>query len=59
MSEYIHLCLSDLLDQDLSSQEYFNTLPTRVRQELLAYEEIKTFNELQEKAADLKEKYKD
>lgn len=47
LSEYVHLCLTDLLDADLSSQEYFNSLPNRVRQRLIR-KEISTFEELQE-----------
>lgn len=54
MSEYVHLCLTDLLDADLSSQEYFNTLPTEVRQKLLLSDEVRTFAELQEAADRLK-----
>ena len=50
MSEYIHLCLTDLLDQDLSSHEYFNTLPDNVRSRLLAKDEVRTFGELQNEA---------
>ena len=53
MSESVHLCLTDLLDQDLSSQEFFNALPLRVRQQLLV-EEISTFEELQDRASVLK-----
>ena len=53
MSEYIHLCLTDLLDQDLSSQEYFNTLPDAVRNRLLARDEVRTFAELQQEAQKL------
>ncbi len=54
MSEYVHLCLTDLLDADLSSQEYFNTLPNEVRQKLLQADEVRTFAELQETADRLK-----
>ena len=53
MSESVHLCLTDLLDQDLSGQEFFNALPLRVRQQLLV-EEISTFEELQDRASVLK-----
>lgn len=53
MSEAVHLCLSDLLDQDLTSQEYFNTLPDEIRQKLLQTDEVRTFVELQETAARL------
>ncbi|WMJ22855.1 hypothetical protein RBG61_12795 [Paludicola sp. MB14-C6] len=56
MSEYVHLCLSDLLEEDLSSQEYFNTLPDDVRQNLLLIDNITTFEELQEQARILKTK---
>lgn len=59
MSEYVHLCLSDLLDQDLSSQEYFNTLPDNVRQKLLQNDDVRTFSELQEQAAILKSEMTD
>jgi hypothetical protein len=45
-----HLCLSDLLDQDLSAFEYFQTLP-REAQQVLYEKEISSFNELQEAAA--------
>lgn len=50
MSEYIHLCLTDLLDQDLSSKEYFNTLPDDIRNDLLSRDEVRTFEELQTEA---------
>lgn len=53
MSEYVHLCLSDLIDQDISSQEYFNTLPNSIRQKLLKEDEVRTFDELQERASEL------
>ena len=56
MSEYMYLCLSDLLDQDLSSQEYFNTLPNNVRKELLENDDVVTFDELQRQALILKSK---
>ena len=47
-----YLCLSDLLDQNLSGQEYFNTLPDKVRKKLLNNDDIRTFAELQDKAAE-------
>ena len=50
MSEQVHLCLTDLLDQDLSSQEYFNTLPDDVKKKLLAKDEVYTFGGLQDEA---------
>lgn len=57
MSEYVHMCLSDLLDQDLSSQEYFNTLSNAVRQKLLQNGDARTFSELQEQAAKIKSSF--
>ena len=56
MSESVHLCLTDLLNEDLSSQEYFNTLPEKIRRELLSRDDITTFDELQRQAALLKSK---
>lgn len=57
MSEYIHLCLSDLLDADLSSQEFFNTLPVKVQKQLYEEDNIFTFNELQARAKQLREEH--
>lgn len=45
MSEYVHLCLTDLLDNDLTSYEYFYSLPSNVRNALFQ-QEISTFDEL-------------
>lgn len=45
--EHVHLCLSDLLDQDLTAYEYFQTLPYAVQKEL-RNREIATFEELQD-----------
>lgn len=53
MPDHIHLCLSDLIDQDLSSYEYFHSLPAQV-QTLLMQKEISSFEELQECAARVK-----
>lgn len=57
MWEDVHLCLSDLLDQDVTSQEYFNTLPGNVRKALLERDEARTFGELQQQAEKLKSEY--
>lgn len=46
---HVHLCLSDLLDQDLTAWEYFQTLPSSIRQSLYD-SDITTFAELQAKA---------
>lgn len=50
-----YLCLTDLLDQDLSGQEFFNSLPNRVRKKLLESDDIRTFNQLQQQAAEFRE----
>lgn len=46
MPDNIHLCLSDLLDQDVSSNEFFNTLSPNVQKRLLQ-KDIRSFEELQ------------
>ena len=53
MSEEMHLCLSDLLDQDLSSYEFFYALPKAI-QDRLQSQDPGTFDELQEQAARLR-----
>ena len=50
-----YLCLTDLLDQDLSAYEYFQTLPTDVRAELEREDSITTFEELQARADHLRQ----
>ena len=50
-----YLCLTDLLDQNLSAYEYFQTLPTDVRAELEREDSITTFEELQARAAHLRQ----
>ena len=50
-----YLCLTDLLDQDLSAYEYFQTLPTDVWEELKREDSITTFDELQARAAHLRQ----
>lgn len=44
--EHVHLCLSDLLDQDLTSYEYYQTLAPSVQKKLEDCE-ITTFKQLQ------------
>ncbi len=51
----VHLCLSDLLDQDLSSDEYFSSLPEAVKKQLENRDDICTFSQLQQEAEKLKE----
>lgn len=51
----VHLCLSDLLDQDLSSDEYFSTLPEGVKKKLENRDDICTFSQLQQEAEKIKE----
>ena len=46
MSEAVHLCLSDLIDQDLTSYEFFHSLPAAVRQRV-EESDVRTFAELQ------------
>ncbi len=46
MSETIHLCLSDLLDQDLSSYEYFHSLPEDLQREIEA-SDVRSFDQMQ------------
>lgn len=47
-----HLCLSDLLQEELSAWEYFNTLPHSVKQEL-ERKDVRSFEEMQELAGEL------
>ena len=50
-----YLCLTDLLDQDLSAYEFFQTLSPAEQSSLRRYEsEIATFSELQDRAAHLR-----
>lgn len=51
---HVHLCLSDLIDQDLSAYEYYQTLSSKV-QALLAGREISTLEELQDNVNRIKE----
>lgn len=51
--EQAYLCLSDLLDEDITSYEFFYSLPVAVQQELRR-REISTFAELQEQAAHIR-----
>ena len=45
-----YLCLTDLLDQDLSAYEYFYTLPPDVQETLRKQDDIASFDELQARA---------
>ena len=50
-----YLCLTDLLDQDLSAYEFFQTLSPEEQSSLRRYDsEIATFSELQSQAARLR-----
>lgn len=53
MSESFHLCLSDLLDQDLSSYEYFYSLPSDI-QNKIKRSDVRSFEEMQEYVAKLR-----
>ena len=46
------LCLTELLDQDLSAYEYFQTLPPELQTKLRREDEIRSFEELQSRAAE-------
>lgn len=50
--DHVHLCLTDLLDQDLTAYEYFQGLSPDMRR-VLSEREIATFDELQTAANDL------
>jgi len=47
-----YLCLTDLLDQDLSAYEYFQTLPPDLQTKLRREDEIRSFEELQTRVAE-------
>ena len=47
-----YLCLTDLLDPDLSAYEYFQTLPPDLQAKLRREDEISSFEELQSRVAD-------
>lgn len=51
MSEYMHLCLTDLLDQDLSSYEYFNSLSNEMKSQLMS-SDVRSFEEMQNYVAE-------
>ncbi len=42
-----HLCLSDLLDQDLSSYEYFQALPSDIKRKVMECD-FRSLSEMQE-----------
>lgn len=44
------LCLTELLDQDLSAYEYFQTLSPELQDKLRREDEIRSFAELQARA---------
>lgn len=52
--EQMHLCLSDLLDQDLTSYEYFHSLPEDI-QHKAAESDVRSFDELQSFVEQLKQ----
>ena len=52
---YHYLCLTDLLDQDLSAYEFFQTLSAAEQSALRRYgSEITSFSELQSRASSLR-----
>ena len=48
-----YLCLTDLLDQDLSAYEYFQTLPPELQTKLRREDQISSFAELQKRGNDV------
>lgn len=50
----MHLCLTDLLDQDLSSYEYFYSLPQNIQKKVEA-KDVRSFDQLQSVAEELKQ----
>lgn len=50
-----YLCLTDLLDQDLSAYEYFQTLPPAAQTALRREDSVTSFEELQSRAEHLSE----
>lgn len=50
-----YLCLTDLLDQDLSAYEYFQTLPPELQTALRRDGGVTSFAELQARAAHLRD----
>ena len=46
-----YLCLSDLLDQNLSAYEYFQTLSPEVQNRLQQDDGVTTFEDLQKRAS--------
>ena len=51
--ETVHLCLSDMLDQDLTSYEFFHSLPENIQQKVEA-SDVRSFDEMQALVAQLK-----
>lgn len=56
MSDHIYLCLTELLDQDTSSMEYFNSLPDDIRHKLLQDDDVRCFSQLQKRSNELRNK---
>ena len=45
-----YLCLTDLLDQNLSAYEFFQTLPSEVQAKIHEADAVRSFEELQAQA---------
>ncbi len=48
-----YLCLTDLLDQNLSAYEFFQTLPPQVQAKIHEADAVRSFRELQAQAHSL------
>lgn len=55
--DHVHLCLTDLIDQDLSAYEYYHSLSSKIQSEL-QNREISTLDELQDAVAEIKAREK-
>lgn len=58
MSESVHLCLTDLIDSDVSSNEFFYSLSPELQKSLIN-KDIRTFDALQNCAEQFNQKFKD
>ncbi|HEX2985225.1 MAG TPA: hypothetical protein VHO71_00240 [Caproiciproducens sp.] len=52
--EQMHLCLSDMLDQDLTSYEYYHSLPEDI-QRRIQDSDVRSFDEMQSFVAQIKQ----
>lgn len=53
MTDDIHLCLTELLDQDITSYEYFHSLPKDIQMKIRK-EDLRSFREMQNYVKELR-----